>query len=253
MVEESPGEGPAPEATGDPYLEPSAPFPETGGQVSGHRPASVSSRSITESPEHDWAAARSLVFPILRPPGTVGADPEVKLDVLRSQRAQHILPLASPGPAGLVVSFALQGPGFQVLVNGEHLLSWGLEADELATAAGMNLAAWSAGAGWTDEISGRRRILSSDTGAGHDAARILLSEVREHLARELTAEAEPGTRILVGVPERHLLLAGTLAPDDEEFAVLFHEFVAEHAEDADEPIDRRVLELRDGDLVWYAG
>lgn len=258
MIDESPGQAAAAEAPDvSEAFDDSTAAPETPpaalGQVSGHRPASTEGTHIAESPEHDWGAARSLVYPILRPPGTIGADPEVKLDILRSMRAQHTIPLAAPGPAGLVVSFAMKGPGFDILVNGEHLLSWAIEAGELATVAGSNLAAWSAAAGWTDEISGNRRILSSDTGGGHDATRILLAEVRQHLARELTANAAPGTRVLVGLPERHLLLAGTLGPEDEEFALLFHEFVVEHAEDADEPIDQRVFELRDGELVWFAG
>jgi hypothetical protein len=223
------------------------------GPVSGHRPVSASSTPVTESPEHAWAAAASLVFPILRPTGTTGADPDVPLDVLRSMRAGHTVPLVTPGPCGLVISFALQAGGFDILVNSEHLLSWGVGARELAAVADANLATWSAGMGWTDEISGSRRILSSDAGGGHDAARILLADVREHLARELTVSAASGTRVLVGVPERHLLLAGALGPGDEEFAALFHEFVVEHSEDADEPIDRRIFELVDGELVEYAG
>jgi hypothetical protein len=60
-------------------------------------------------------------------------------------------------------------------------------------------------------------------------------------------------RVLVGVPERHLLIAGTLRPGDEEFATLFAEFVVEHSGGADEPIDRRVFELVDGRLVEFAG
>jgi hypothetical protein len=223
------------------------------GQVSGHRPATGSGSAITEAPEQNWTAARGRLYPILRPPGTIGADPDVPAEVLRSTGATHTVPLVVPGPAGIVVSFAMQGEGFDVLVNGEHLLSWGVDAGALAAAAGANLAAWSAEAGWTDEISGHRRILSSDAGGGHDAARILLDEVREYLAHELTTGAAPGTRVLVGLPERHLLLAGALTPDDDEFAALFHEFVAEHAQDADEPIDQRVFELVAGELVWYAG
>jgi hypothetical protein len=237
-------------------LEAPAPFPwplDDGGMVSGHRPAPAGGQAVAEAPEHAWEAARGLVYPILRPTGTTGAEADVPLDVLRSIRANHTVPLVIPGPSGLVVSFALQGSGFDVLVNGEHLLSWGLDAAALEATAWANLAAWSAEAGWTDEISGSRRILSSDTGGGHDAARILLPEVRQHLARELTVDAVPGTRVVVGLPERHLLLAGALAPGDEEFAALFHEFVVEHCEDADEPIDGRLLELVDGALVEFAG
>jgi hypothetical protein len=50
------------------------------------------------------------------------------------------------------------------------------------------------------------------------------------------------------LPERHLLVAGTLRPGDEEFATLFATFVLEQAGGADEPIDRRIFELVDGQL-----
>ncbi len=55
-----------------------------------------------------------------------------------------------------------------------------------------NLAAWSATAPWTDEVSGERRLISSDTGNGWDAARILLPEVVAHLRRGARAgRADP--------------------------------------------------------------
>ena len=40
--------------------------------VSGHVPPPASHGSVTESPEHDWSAASTVLFPILRPPGTPG-------------------------------------------------------------------------------------------------------------------------------------------------------------------------------------
>jgi hypothetical protein len=48
-------------------------------------------------------------------------------------------------------------------------------------------------------------------------------------------------------------VAGTLRPDDTAFAALFAEFVLEQSGGADEPIDRRVFELVDGQLVDFAG
>ena len=63
----------------------------------------------------------------------------------------------------------------------------------------------------------------------------------------------PGRRILVGLPDRHLLTAGSLRPDDDDFAALFADFVVEQSGGADEPIDRRVFELVDGRLVEFAG
>jgi uncharacterized protein YtpQ (UPF0354 family) len=127
-------------------------------------------------------------------------------------------------------------------------LSWWVEPSAIQEAALANLAAWSATATWTDEVSGARRLMSSDSGDGWDAVRILLPEVREHLERELA----PSGRVLVGLPERHLLVAGSLRPEDGEFAGLFAEFVLEASGGADEPVDRRVFELIEGRLVEFA-
>ena len=55
--------------------------------------------------------------------------------------------------------------------------------------------------------------------------------------------------MLVGLPARHLLIAGTLHRDDLEFAPLFADFVLDYAGDSDESIDRRIFELRDGRLT----
>ena len=58
--------------------------------------------------------------------------------------------------------------------------------------------------------------------------------------------------MLVGLPDRHILLAGTLRPDDQDFAALIRDYVIEHSADADEPIDRRVFELVGTTLVEFA-
>jgi hypothetical protein len=219
--------------------------------VSGHVPPPEHSSSIAESPEHDWSAASTILFPMLRPPGTHGLvvadidEAALSADVSRS----HSQPLIDEGPAGLAVVYGLHAGGFDVIVNGDHLLSWGVPVADIQEAALRNLAAWSAGAAWTDEVSGERRLISSDTGDGWDAARILLPEVRERLSTELGGTG----RVLVGVPERHVLVAGALRPGDDEFASLFAEFVLEHSGDADEPIDRRLFELVDGLLVEFSG
>ena len=219
--------------------------------VSGHVVAPESQRpSVTEAPEHDWAAASKVIFPALRPVGTHG----LTVADLTPERLQtdanrhHSQPLVDEGPCGIPVVYALHAGGFDVIVNGDHVLSWGVGAEQIQDAALKNLAEWSAGAAWTDEVSGERRLLSSDTGEGWDASRILLPEVIDRLTRELGSVG----RVLIGLPERHLLIAGTLRPGDEEFAALFAEFVVEQSGGADEPIDRRVFELRDGHLVEFA-
>ena len=219
--------------------------------VSGHVPAPGSSGgSVTETPEHDWSAASSLIYPALRPLGTHGLlVTEIDADALAAEaNRSHSQPLVDEGPCDIPVVYAMNAGSFDVIVNADHLLSWGVPPSEVQDAAMRNLGTWSATAAWTDEVSGERRLLSSDTGDGWDAARILLPEVLEKLSVELG----PVGRVLVAVPERHLLVAGTLRPGDEEFAALFADFVVEQSGGADEPIDRRVFELVDGRLVEFA-
>lgn len=219
--------------------------------VSGHVVGPPVRSSIADSPEHDWDAARGILVPLLRPTGTHGMfvtdfDPAaLAADASRN----HSQPILDEGPCDLCVVYAMPGAGFDVIVNGDHLLSWGIAVDALQEAAFRNLGAWSATAAWTDEVSGERRLISSDTGDGWDASRIILPEVRDHLVAEFGGSG----RVLIGLPERHLLIAGTLRPGDDEFAALFAEFVVESSGGADEPVDRRVFELVDGQLVEFRG
>ena len=218
--------------------------------VSGHVPAPGHNTSVTETPEHDWSAASAVIYPALRPVGTHGlVMSEIDAEVLAAEaNRSHSQPLVDEGPCDIPVVYALNAGAFDVIVNGDHLLSWGVQPTEVQDTAMRNLATWSAGAAWTDEVSGERRLMSSDTGDGWDAARILLPDVIERLSSELGSVG----RVLVGIPERHLLVAGTLRPGDDEFAALFAEFVVEQSGGADEPIDRRVFELVDGRLVEFA-
>lgn len=217
-------------------------------RVSGHVPPPEGSGSVAESPEQDWGHARSILFPVLRPVGTQG----LRLDTLdpatlAAAAHSHAQPVIDDGPNGLVIVYAIHAGAFDVIVNGDHLLTWGVRSAEIREAGWANLAAWSAEAPWTDEVSGDRRLVSSDTGDGWDAVRILLPEVRAHLTGELSATG----RVLVGLPERHLLVAGSLRPGDDEFANLFADFVIEQAGGADEPVDRRVFELVGDELVPF--
>ena len=219
------GDEPAPawrDAAPDPLapIDPDAP-------VSGHVRAPEAAAPITSAPEHDWGAAASRIYPLLRPAGTSGLrvdelDPRQLLEEGLKGRAE---PLVDEGPGGLAVVYGIAAGGFDVIVNAEHVLSWGVAPAEIQDAALQNLAAWSAGAPWSDERSDHRRLLSSQSGDGWDASRILLPQVIDHLVAELGA----GGRVLVGVPERHLLVAGTLRPDDAEFASLLADFVVEHS------------------------
>lgn len=199
------------------------------------------------APEHDWSAASRLIFPVLRPAGTLGRF----LDSLRTpmSAAGDTQPVIDPGPADLVVAYTISASGFGILASGDHVAAWAVGPASLREAAFRNLAAWSAEAPWSEEADGRRRIISSDTGDGWDAARILLPEVTAHLGAVL---GDGGARVLIGLPARHLLLAGALRPDDREFGSLFTDFVRDYAEDSDEAIDVRVLELVAGRLVPFS-
>lgn len=220
--------------------------------VSGHHVAPPGpTTSLADTPEHDWETARGLIRPAFRPVGTHGlALDSIDPEVLASEASKsHSQPVVDEGPAGLPVVYTIAAGGFDIVVNGDHLLSWGIAPSALQDAALANLATWSATAAWSDEESGQRRLISSDTGDGLDAVRILLPDVLEHLTRELA----PRGRVLIGLPDRHLMTAASLAPDDGEFAQMFADFVIEQSGGADEPIDRRVFELVDGRLVEFAG
>jgi uncharacterized protein YtpQ (UPF0354 family) len=209
--------------------------------VGGHRPPADQPVSIHDTPEHDWGVASAVVLPLLRALGSHGtrlADIDAAALATEGLRA-HALPVVDDGPAGLRIAYAIRAGGFDVLVNADHLLEWGISPDQLRDAAMANLGRWSAGIGWTEEVDGQRHLISSDSGDGHDASRILLQEVRHYLAGQLGQ----GCRVLVAMPDRHLLLAGACRITDPTFPELFADFVAAHAEGADEPIDRRVFEL----------
>jgi hypothetical protein len=213
--------------------------------MSGHdaspAPEDAAGRAQSEAPEHDWEAATPHVFPALRPVGTQGIQ-LAELDPAQlSQEGtkKHPVALLDPGPADLPVVYVLRTPAFDIVINADHLLTWGIAPAILRDTAMANLRAWSATAPWTDEVADGRHLLSSDTGDGGDAARILLPEARQHIAGACGGAA----RILVALPDRDLLIAGSLNTADTEFAGQLTAFVAEVAEDAHEPIDRRLFEL----------
>jgi hypothetical protein len=218
--------------------------------VSGHHPAEATGSSAALAPEQDWQAAAGILMPLLRPVGSSGmrmADLDAAQLATEGLKS-HATPLLDDGPSDLVIGYVLRAEAFDVLVNADHLLAWGTTPNAVRAAAMANLGLWSATAAWTDEASGHRRLVSSATGDGGDAARILLPEVRAHLAAELV-----GARVLIGIPERDLLVAGALYAGDEEFAALFSEFIRDHADGADQPLDRRVHELVAGELRLFEG
>lgn len=219
--------------------------------IDGVPPPRVTRPLPSESPEHDWTVAKGRVFPALRPAGHPGARLE-DLDEARLSHEgmkKHALPLVDPGPAGLSIVYVLREPAYDVVINAEHLLTWGIAGQMLRDVAMDNLRSWSAATPWTDELDGQRRLVSSDAGGGGDAARILLPEVRRHLA----GECGGASRVLIGLPDRDLLIAGSLHPTDADFAEQLESFVGDIVHGAHEPIESRLFELvgDDFDLVPY--
>jgi hypothetical protein len=206
--------------------------------------------TIARSAEHDWAAAAPLVMPVLLPVGSAGVDAAgLDLAGVIFRGAGGGLALHWPGPMGIPIAVAIPGDGYDALVNAEHLVSWDVQPKEVLSTALANLGAWSNSMPWDEETSGTRRILVSDSGERWDAARILLVDVCVFIERELGKVV----RVLVGIPSRHLLVAGALAPDDPTFIDDFRAFVAAEAEGADEPVDGRVFELAGGGLRELPG
>jgi uncharacterized protein YtpQ (UPF0354 family) len=177
-------------------------------------------------PAADWQSAAPAIRPALLPAGS----------------AQSLL---SDGPAGLTVAYVVAANGAEVPVDSSHLRAWGVEPRDIEYAAMANLAEWSESAAWLDEVDGHRHLVWSESGDGMDAARILLASVRRRLADELG----PRGRVLVAMPERDLLIASGAAPCDREFQALFADYVAGRAQAAEQPIDDRIFELVDGELV----
>ena len=119
-------------------------------------------------------------------PGTHGT-PLAEIDdasLAQEGLKKHALPLIDPGPADLAIAYALREAGYDVLVNADHLLAWGVGRGPAAGRPMANLAAWSATAPWTDELSGERRLLSSDTGEGATRRGSCSPTCAAHLAGE---------------------------------------------------------------------
>ena len=129
-------------------------------------------------------------------------------------------------PASPIV-YAIQSNGFDVITSADHVLTWGVGIETLRETAYRNLATWSGGIAWAEEADGDRRLLSSASGEGWDAGRILLQEVRDHLATSL---GDGGARVLIGLPDRDLLVASRLAAEDADFADHFAAFVGDQCE-----------------------
>jgi len=111
-------------------------------------------------PEHDWSAASPLIRPALRPVGISGVDGrELRIPTGGSAAREDGGQGRTGGAADRV---RVAGRGFRVVVSVDHLLAWGVGPDQVHAAA---MATWVAGLAelaWTDEVSGRRKIVWLD-------------------------------------------------------------------------------------------
>src|SRR4029077_17836951 len=106
---------------------------DPGAPVSGHvvAPVTEHASSIADSPEQNWSTASAILYPVLRPPGMQGlVVAEIDEATLAADSSRsHSEPLVDEGPCGLSVVYVLHAGGFDVIINGDHLLSWGVPTD----------------------------------------------------------------------------------------------------------------------------
>ena len=138
-------------------------------------------------------------------PGARRRDRSTATTLAAQSMQSHAQPLIDQGPAGLPVVYTISAGGVR---HRRQRRPPAVVGHRPGRAPGRRACAtWPPGRRrppWTDEVSGERRLISSDTGDGLDAVRILLPEVVEHLSRELGGAG----RVLVGIPDRHLLTRG---------------------------------------------
>ena len=94
--------------------------------------------SAGRSPEHDWASApRSCsTRPSGRSARRGSRSRPIDRDTLCDPRRQsHAQPLSTSGPAGLPVVYTIDAGAYDIVVNGDHLLLWGVEPAEVQDAA----------------------------------------------------------------------------------------------------------------------
>ena len=142
----------------------------------------------------------------------------------------HAQPLLDDGRPAFRSSTPSPAGGFDIVVNGDHLLSWGIELAELQDAAiaqpghvGVDGAMDQRGLGRAplDQLRYWRRAR-----CGAD----LLPDVADYLAQELGR----ASRALAGIPSATCSTAATLRRGDEGFFAMFSEFIVEQSGGADE-------------------
>ncbi len=140
--------------------------------VSGHVPAPAAPSSPVDAPEHDWTMASGLVRPAFRPVGTQGLRLESfdRESLTQHSMQSHSQPIIDAGPADLPVVYTIPAGGFDIVVNGDHLVTWGVEPVALQDAAIRNLSTWSASATWSTRPSWRTRWASTSSASASTTA-----------------------------------------------------------------------------------
>ena len=207
---------------------------------------------VAETPEHDWAAASRIIYPALRPVGTQGL--AGRRDRSRGpRRGGQPEPLPAAHRRGPVRHARRLRPQCRLVRRHRQRRPSpvvGRAAAEVQDAAMGNLASWSAAR--CMDRRGVRRATPALVRHGRWLGRRPDPAARKSSTTS-AASSDRSAGFSSALPERHLLIAGTLRPGDDEFAALFADFIVEHSGGADEPIDRRVFELVDGRLVEFAG
>ena len=213
--------------------------------VSGHvRPAESSGASASLTPEHDWTAASAVVIPVLRPAGTVGLRiGEVDRDDPRRERQQ------GPYPAAGERRSVRPGRRLRAARDGLRRDRQRRASPRLERGAGgrprrRRWPIWPPGrpsAPWSDEVV--RRSPPAELRHGRRDGRCRGSSCPRSASISPASSARPGgcwsgcptdTCCWPGRSDR----ATTTSPRSSATTSI------EHSAEADEPIDRRVFELR---------
>ena len=168
--------------------------------VSGHLPAPGIQSSPADAPEQDWARARGPPLsgiPTGRDAGSAARLASTARRWPRTAAQSHAQPLLDEGPAELPVVYTLDAGAYDIVVNGDHLLAWGVEPPRSRTPRSATSPPGRQRR-LDRRVVGRAALISSDTGNGWDAARILLPEVVDpprHRARVVRPDPHraPGT------------------------------------------------------------
>ena len=215
--------------------------------VSGHVPAAADAPSPSLAPEHDWEAARSRPDPV----PAAGRDGRAAPGRREPERAgpEHVEPHpAAAGRRPVRAARRLCDPRGRLRRRGER------RASRLVGRGARR--GRRRGDGQPGDLVGRRRV---DRRGIRRSAADLVRHRRRPGRHPDPAARRPGpsrrdprfgraVRSSSGCPTATCSWPEPRPPDDAEFEDQLAGFVADHADGADEPIDRRLFELVAGEL-----